>query len=202
MRNKTQGEVWVIGTNSDVGELLDWILARYGIAAKICAEWPSSVDRDRPKAIIVDRRSAELNGGHSIADFRELAPEIPIVLMATECSVEVLGNPVQPGTHDFVALQPLEDRLVATFEAIGLGVGSQPSTPPNMTGRRHEPTQIGSAEPRRCFQPVECKTMDQIERDAIQCALVRCNGSAVVAARALGISTATIYRKLKRYSNS
>jgi len=42
-------------------------------------------------------------------------------------------------------------------------------------------------------------TIDELERRAILRAVQLCGGSAAQAARALGISEATIYRKLKAY---
>ena len=45
----------------------------------------------------------------------------------------------------------------------------------------------------------EARTMNEIEREAIEEALARTNGNAVAAAGLLGMGQATIYRKVKRY---
>jgi len=44
-------------------------------------------------------------------------------------------------------------------------------------------------------------TLDQVERLAIEQAIARSSGNIVQAARGLGVSPSTIYRKLERWAN-
>lgn len=43
------------------------------------------------------------------------------------------------------------------------------------------------------------RTLDEIEREVISYAIVRCRGNVTAAARALDISRSTLYRKLESY---
>jgi two-component system, repressor protein LuxO len=73
---------------------------------------------------------------------------------------------------------------------------------PEPEDKRSHLSLVASNEPPPRTPSFETLTYDEIERRAIEDAIVRCGGSLPIAARQLGISASTMYRKRERWLRS
>ena len=133
-----------------------------------------------------------------IAAIGNVQPHLPVVLVTDSPSTELAQKALESGAFDLIESQPREARLILLLaraleyqhlrrQLADLSVTPHsPGAPPSLPA----PPRTGGA---AAIVPIRT-----LERRAIEHALRVC-GSVAQAARRLGISEATIYRKIKRY---
>ncbi|MEJ0098213.1 MAG: response regulator [Pseudomonadota bacterium] len=98
---------------------------------------------------------------------------LAVVLMTAYGGVQLAVQALKRGATDFVLKPWHNDRLVTTIEA--------------------------AAQITRTRRDAEAQTLDQLERGAIERALVRAEGNISVAAATLGLSRPALYRRMSKH---
>lgn len=112
-------------------------------------------------------------GLDALARIQSCDATLAVVLMTAYGGVQLAVTALKRGATDFV-LKPWDnDKLVATARSAAV------------TTRRH--------------RMAESQTLDQLERGAIERALIRAGGNISTAAAALGLSRAALYRRIERH---
>jgi DNA-binding NtrC family response regulator len=98
---------------------------------------------------------------------------LSVVLMTAYGGVQLAVAALKRGATDFVLKPWHNDKLVATVNA--------------------------AAQATRTRRAAEARTLEQLERDAIERALAKAGGNISVAATALGLSRPALYRRMERH---
>ena len=132
----------------------------------------------------------------SIAAITNVQPQLPIIVLSRRPSAALTEQAVAAGAFDIIDPEPAESRLIPLLARILEHLHLKRSLidsgiiPPRSG---HSASQPARPDTGKGIVPIRV-----LERRAIEHALSVC-GSVAQAARRLGISEATIYRKIKRY---
>lgn len=194
--------VLLLDASPDAALMVGRVLERHGCRVQARVDCPSAIDSANLLAIFVDIHLARAESFAVIAKLQAIAADVPIIFITHDQSVATANDAVAHGALDFIARPVSEARLIAVLHSARVHrqltsqLHARTSAPLAVGSNGHVSAGSGSLS----SQPqVEVKKMDDLERDAIQVALGRTGGSAAQAAKLLGISTATIYRKIKQY---
>lgn len=118
-----------------------------------------------------ERSGAE--GLDALARIQTCDSTLAVVLMTAYGGVQLAVTALKRGAADFVMKPWYNDKLIAVVQAAAL-----------LTRQR---------------RAAETRTLDALEKDAIERALARAGGNISVAAAALGISRPALYRRLSKH---
>lgn len=197
---KPSGDVvLVIDHDPGVAPLMQMMLAGHGYRIEACTQIPKEIQSEHLVAIVLDRNLGTADAADVIGRVQHMAPGVPVIILSVDRSVDLVVRAIKFGAFDFITKPLTDERLVAVLhdarehrnKAVQSG-GTSRSSPQAL----HAPVSTGPA----ASPQFEVKRIDDMEREAIQIALAQTNDSPATAAKLLGISTATIYRKIKQYS--
>ena len=137
----------------------------------------TQLEQDPFDAVLLDMNFAEHRDGREgldgLARIRHLDASLSVVLMTAYAGVTLAVESLKRGAVDFVMKPWRNDRLAEAVECAAVLTQR----------RRHE----------------EALPLDAVERQAIERALQRHHGNISLAAAALGLSRAALYRRKDRY---
>lgn len=133
--------------------------------------------RMRPQYCVLDLKLGEHNGLNLIADLRQQAPGVRILLLTGYASIATAVEAIKRGAHDYLAKPVDADAVVRA-----------------LTG---EPQH--TAEPEKTSPPKAPLALRRLEWEHIQRVLNECDGNISETARRLGMHRRTLQRKLAKH---
>lgn len=107
--------------------------------------------------------------------FRVLRPDMPVIMLTAWGTIPLTVEALNFGAVDFVTKPWSNEDLIAKVKTALAGSRAE------KVAREHT------------------ETLDEMERDAIRAALIRCDGNLTDAARQLGITRQSLYRRLEKF---
>lgn len=140
-----------------------------------------------PDIVICDWRIADGYAPDAVRELREHGVEAPVIVVGKEASLDQIIATIRNGAFDYLRRPFKVERLKESVAAAGEFFREAKAQSSEGAFARAEtlPVRVGM-------------TWRQIEQIAIAQTLSHCNGSVPEAARVLGLSASTIYRKLEQ----
>jgi len=134
--------------------------------------------------VLSDQLTGNMSGMALLAEIKRAQPEIEVALMSAHGSVESAVEAMRLGAFDFLVKPFAVEKLKAVLQAMAEGVRA-----------RREKTGGAESEP----EANSCTDLEELERRTVRRVFELVKGDKEEAQRLLGISRATLYRKIKRY---
>jgi len=150
------------------------------------------VQMDAPELILVDLSMEREPGLELLAEVKKRAPQTEIVLMSAGGNSEIAVQAMRLGAYDFVVKPLGEERIRLILERMVEKV---------CLVRENEYLRNrlqGKAQLRPTSAPL-CTDLEELERLTVRRVFEQVHGNKEQAQKLLGISRATLYRKIKRY---
>ncbi len=181
----------VVEDQPDLRQLCARLAARLGlecVEADTAEKALAMAEREVPDIILADLVLGRMSGLELLATVKQRWPQVDMALMSGHGNIELAVEGMRLGAYDF-AVKPVElDRLMLLLESMAH----------NVRRRRAAYREQMEAASRGSW-PAECTDLEELERLTVQRVFEQVKGDKVEAQRRLGISRATLYRKIKRY---
>jgi DNA-binding NtrC family response regulator len=150
------------------------------------------VESDLPDVILADMVMGKMSGLELLAEVKKRSPFTEVALMSAYATIENAVEAMRLGAYDFVVKpSPVEKftfMLERMVEKVRLVRENQ-----SMRDRLQSKAQSGDA------PPLLCTDLEELERLTVRQVFEQVGGDKELAQKLLGISRATLYRKIKRY---
>jgi DNA-binding NtrC family response regulator len=181
----------IVEYQPELRELCARLAARLGlecIEADTAEAALAAAEREVPDMILSDLALGRISGLELLATVKQRWPQVDMALMSGHANVELVVEGMRLGAFDF-AVKPIQvDRLLLLFESMAQNVR-----------RRRAAYREQMEAANRGSWPADCTDLEELERLTVLRVFEQVKGDKVEAQRRLGISRATLYRKIKRY---
>jgi DNA-binding NtrC family response regulator len=181
----------IVEDQPELRQLCARLAARLGLE---CVEADSAeaalsmAEREVPDIILADLVLGRMSGLELLAKVKQRWPQVDMALMSGHANIELAVEGMRLGAFDF-AVKPIQvDRMLLLLESMAQNVRRR---------RAAYHAQMEAAS--RASWPADCTDLEELERLTVQRVFEQVKGDKVEAQRRLGISRATLYRKIKRY---
>ena len=145
-------------------------------------------ERELPDIILADLVLGHMSGLELLATVKQRWPHVNMALMSGHANIELAVEGMRLGAFDF-AVKPIQlDKMLLLLESMAQDVRQR---------RASYREQMEAAI--RGGWPDDCTDLEELERLTVQRVFAMVKGDKLEAQRRLGISRATLYRKIKRY---
>jgi DNA-binding NtrC family response regulator len=163
-----------------------------------CAEAESAEEalpqagNDPPDLVLADLRMGEMTGLELLAEFKRRSPRTEVSLMSAYGSIECAVEAMRLGAYDFIVKPFHVEKLRLILERMAERVRLAREVRPPGDG-------LPSRTDWTKALPNLCTDLEELEKLTMQRVFQQVDGDKEQAQRLLGISRATLYRKIKRY---
>lgn len=150
-----------------------------------------AVEIDPPEMVLADL-TGKMSGLELLSEIKRCWPRSVVALMSADGNVEIAVDAMRLGAHDFI-LKPLQLKKVSlVLKDMAEKVFSL---------RRERVAGDGQTDKMGLVSPlpVPCTDLEELERLTVRRVFEFVDGDKAKAQKLLGISRATLYRKIKRY---
>lgn len=149
-----------------------------------------SFQKKQPDVVLLDPNLPDAAGYALLSQWKTVSPSVPVAIMAADGSFDSLVQAMRLGACDYLSkpLDPGQLRLM--LQRI------QKKLP---TPEEADAALLSAATIFPGATPGSATRLSEIERATIERVFQQVNGDKIMAGKLLGISRATLYRKLKRY---
>jgi len=162
------------------------------VEAESAEEALPQAENDPPELVLADLRMGEMTGLELLAEFKKRSPRTEVSLMSAYGSIECAVEAMRLGAYDFIVkpfrVEKVRLILERMAERARLSREAQPTDGGALSG-----TDWTKAAPNLSTD------LEELERLTVQRVFQQVDGDKEQAQRLLGISRATLYRKIKRY---
>lgn len=161
------------------------------LQAETAEEALKMADKDIPEMVLTDLLKGKTSGLELLAQIKRRWPLTEVALMSACGSIESAVEAMRLGAHDFV-VKPFP---VEKVRAVLLGMTEK------VREARFKSRSDGQVSEMvlRPHTPEPCMDLEELERLTVQRVFELVEGDKLKAQKLLGISRATLYRKIKRY---
>ncbi|WP_221435310.1 sigma-54-dependent transcriptional regulator [Algisphaera agarilytica] len=169
----------------------------------IPVELPPLRERGNDIVLLAEHWLSEFSARYS-KEFRTLSAEVTQSLVSHPWpgNVRQLQNTIERIVVLCNGIEVSEDMLNRELESVDVPTVEQKNLPTDDQAQQATPSNLPSRDKPSLFSDDQIYPLADLEKWAIEHALKLCDGSPAKACRQLGISPATIYRKIKRYEIS
>jgi DNA-binding NtrC family response regulator len=159
--------------------------------AKSAEEALERLEKEAPDLILADLAMGKMTGLELLAEVKMRSPLVQVALMSAYGTIESAVKAMQLGAYDFVTKPFRVEEFKLILERM---VEKVRLVRENESLRmRLQRTQIAPA------PPILCSDLETLEQLTVQRVMEQVDGDKELAQKLLGISRATLYRKIKRY---
>jgi DNA-binding NtrC family response regulator len=187
--------ILIVDNEPEIRELCASIGRGLGLHCVVAATAPEALQRtesDCPEMVLADLPLGSSSGLVLLAEIKRRWPRTQVALMSACGSIESAVEAMQLGACDFV-VKPFEGeklRLILQRMVEKVREAKQQSLAYEEQVRLVVPASLLAA---------PCMDLEELERLTVQRVFELVNGDKAQARKLLGISRATLYRKIKRY---
>ena len=160
--------------------------------ARSAGEALECLEKEAPDLVLVDLAMCRMTGLELLAEVKRRSPSIEVALMSAYGTIDNAVQAMQLGAYDFVTkpfrVGEFKLTLVRMVEKVRLVRENE-----LLRQRLQQRTQI-APEP-----PILCTDLEKLEQLTVRRVMELVDGNKELAQELLGISRATLYRKIKRY---
>ncbi len=104
--------VVAIDDDPELAPILGSMLREHGFEVESMLECPTTIEPGRFNAILLDRNLGAYDGIAMIPRIKSMAPNVPIVLLTVEQSVQLVVEAIKAGAFDYITKPPSAERLL------------------------------------------------------------------------------------------
>lgn len=162
-------------------------LGLHCVQAATAEEALQKTESDPPEMVLADLLKGKTSGLEMLARIKGLWPRAEVVMMSDCGSIESAVEAMRLGAHDYILkpFPPEKGRLILQGMAEKV-----------RAARREQPEDVSRV---TSAMPLPCTDLEELERLTVQRVFELVDGDKLKAQKMLGISRATLYRKIKRY---
>jgi len=165
-------------------------LGLHCLQAATAEEALQRAESDPPEMVLADLLKGKTSGLEVLAQIKGRWPRAEVALMSASGSIESAVEAMRLGAYDYILkpFAPEKGRLILQGMAEKVRAARrQQHRKPEISSRATSPTAL------------PCTDLEELERLTVQRVFELVHGDKLQAQKMLGISRATLYRKIKRY---
>jgi len=187
--------ILIVDDQPDIRELCACVGRGLGLAcaqAETAEEALLRAENDPPELVLADLLMGKMTGLELLAELKRRSPRTEVALMSAYGSIESAVEAMRLGAYDFIVKPFRVEKVRLILERMTEKVRRTREDEQSRDGVRGRTA--GTLLP-----PALCSDLEELERSTVQRVFEQVDGDKEKAQKLLGISRATLYRKIKRY---